>query len=161
VEALRVAASLHDVGMLALPSSLWAQDARLTQEQMAQMQRHTTLGHELLAGASSPLARLAAELALTHHERLDGSGYPRGLRAAEVPILSRILAVADVFNALVSPRRYRPAMSSDDAIALMQSEMAGKLDPDGLQALSRMTMPLEGAESSRIKAIGEAGKRHA
>ena len=99
------------------------------------MQEHTTVGHEILAGSDSELLKMAADIALTHHEWFDGSGYPRGLKGEEIPIEGRIVAVADVFDALLSDRPYRPAMSLDEATELIVAERGAHFDPAVVDAL--------------------------
>ena len=83
------------------------------------MQRHAKIGHDILGGSELDLLDLAATIAWTHHERVDGSGYPRGLAGSEIPLEGRIVAVVDVYDALTSDRPYRPALSHDNALALM------------------------------------------
>jgi putative two-component system response regulator len=99
------------------------------------MESHTTIGYEILAGSDSELLRMAAKIALTHHEWLDGSGYPQGLKGEEIPIEGRIVAVADVFDALLSDRPYRQAMSVEEAAKLIASERGTHFDPDVVDAL--------------------------
>ncbi len=93
------------------------------------MQRHTEVGHEILADSESELLRLAATIALTHHERYDGTGYPRGLRGEEIPLEGRITAVADVFDALLSDRCYRSALTADEAIEILKEGRGTQFDP--------------------------------
>jgi putative two-component system response regulator len=93
------------------------------------MQSHAQIGHDLLAGTGSPVLDLAAEIALTHHEHYDGSGYPRGLSGEQIPIVGRIVAIADVFDALISDRPYREGMSPSDALAAMTEQRGGRFDP--------------------------------
>ena len=99
------------------------------------MQKHAEVGHELLAGSGSELLELAATVALTHHERWDGSGYPHGLRGAAIPLEGRIVAVADVFDALTSVRPYRPPMSYAEALAYLAAERGKGFDPQVVDAL--------------------------
>lgn len=94
------------------------------------MKRHTTMGHEILADSESELLRVAAGIALTHHERFDGSGYPRGLAGATIPLEGRIAAVADVFDALLTDRAYRPALSLQETIAAITEGRGTQFDPE-------------------------------
>lgn len=94
------------------------------------MQTHTTIGYDLLSGSQSPLIRLGATIALSHHERWDGSGYPNGLAGLDIPPEGRVAAVADVFDALTSDRVYRPAMAVDVAIGIMREGRGKHFDPD-------------------------------
>ena len=127
---LRSAAPMHDVGKVATPDAILTKPGPLTAEERREMERHTEVGHEILAGSDSDLLRLAASIALTHHERWDGSGYPRGLRAEEIPIEGRIVAVADVFDALTSDRSYRPAFSVEKAMTMISEGRGSHFDPD-------------------------------
>ena len=111
VMLLRSAAPMHDVGKIAIRDEILQKPGPLTMEERAEMERHARIGFEILDGSSSAVLSLGAIIALTHHENWDGSGYPRGLRGTEIPVEGRICAVADVFDALLSDRPYRPAMS--------------------------------------------------
>jgi PAS domain S-box-containing protein len=126
---LRTAAPMHDVGKIATPDEILRKPGPLTAEERTVMERHTTFGHQILAGSKSRLLQMAATIALTHHERWDGSGYPAGLEGEQIPLEGRIAAVADVFDALLSDRSYRSALPSDDAVALMREGRATHFDP--------------------------------
>ncbi len=126
---LRAAAPMHDVGKIATPDEILHKAGPLTPEEREEMQRHTTFGHEILAGSESELLQMAATIALTHHERYDGRGYPRGLNDEEIPLVGRIVAVADVFDALLSDRIYRPAMPVDEAVELIAEGRGTQFDP--------------------------------
>ena len=110
VTLLRAAAPMHDVGKVATPDEILRKPGPLTPQEREEMQRHTTVGYEILSGSDSELLQMAASIALTHHERWDGSGYPNGLKGEEIPVEGRIVAVADVFDAMLSDRCYRPAL---------------------------------------------------
>jgi putative two-component system response regulator len=129
VMLLRAAAPMHDVGKIAIADRILRKPGPLTPEERTAMERHTTIGHRILAGSSSELLRLAATIALTHHERWDGAGYPNGLEGEEIPLEGRIVAVADVFDALLSDRCYRPAMGVDEALTLMREGRGTQFDP--------------------------------
>lgn len=129
VDLLRVAAPMHDVGKIATSEEILRKPGRLTPEEREEMQRHTEVGHEILADSESELLRLAATIALTHHERYDGTGYPRGLRGEEIPLEGRITAVADVFDALLSDRCYRSALTADEAIEILKEGRGTQFDP--------------------------------
>lgn len=133
---LRVAAPMHDVGKIATPSEILRKPGPLTPKERAEMQRHTVVGHEILANSKSELLRLAATIALTHHECYDGTGYPRGLSAEGIPLEGRITAVADVFDALLSDRCYRPAMSVNDAVELIEEGRGTQFDPEIVDVLT-------------------------
>jgi putative two-component system response regulator len=131
---LRLASTLHDAGKIALPDSILLAPGKLTPHQRKVMQQHTAVGYRLLAGSEYPLLELCAAIAWTHHERFDGTGYPRGLRGEEIPIEGRITAIGDVFDALTTDRPYRPAFPIDKALAIMEDERGGQFDPRVLDA---------------------------
>lgn len=135
VQLLRLAAPMHDVGKIATPSEILRKPGPLTEEEREEMERHTTVGHEILANSESELLRLAATVALTHHERYDGSGYPSGLAAEEIPLEGRITAVADVFDALLSDRPYRRARTVDEAVAILEENRGSQFDPQVVDVL--------------------------
>ena len=133
-ERLRAAAQVHDVGKLGIPDAVLRKPGPLTTEERRVMQRHTEYGHEILSGSGNELVELAATIALTHHERADGTGYPRGLRGDEIPLPGRIAAVADVFDALTSDRVYRPAFTSEQAVGIMLAGRGTQFDRTVLDA---------------------------
>jgi putative two-component system response regulator len=120
---------MHDVGKVATPDEILRKQGPLTPEEFREMQRHTTVGHEILSGSDSVLLQMAAEVALTHHERWDGSGYPNGLAGNETPIEGRIVAVADAFDAMLSDRSYRPAMTVAETTETIAAESGTHFDP--------------------------------
>jgi putative two-component system response regulator len=126
---IRDAAPLHDIGKIGIPDAILLKRGRLSAEEWAVMKRHAEIGGEILAGTSFPLLGLAQQIALTHHEKWDGSGYPNGLRGDAIPVAGRIVAVSDVFDALTSDRPYKPAWSIDDALAFMLENAGTHLDP--------------------------------
>jgi PAS domain S-box-containing protein len=135
VRLLQVAAPMHDVGKIATPDEILRKPGPLTPGERMEMQRHTVVGHEILANSKSELLRLAARIALTHHERYDGTGYPRGLAAEEIPLEGRITAVADVFDALLSDRCYRRAMSVDKTVEIIEEGRGTQFDPEVVDVL--------------------------
>ncbi|HMC07966.1 MAG TPA: family 2B encapsulin nanocompartment shell protein [Actinomycetota bacterium] len=128
-DRLRLASALHDVGKIGVPDSLLQTPGRLSMEDRAVMQRHTVIGHRLLSDAESPILRLGASVALTHHERWDGQGYPAGLAGNAIPLEGRVATIADTFDALTSDRVYRSALEPDAAIEIMLEEKGGHFDP--------------------------------
>ena len=134
VELIRLAAALHDVGKIAVPDAVLAKRGKLTVEEFDLMKTHTTVGAAMLADSAFELVTMAEEIALTHHEKWDGGGYPAGLAGEAIPITGRIVAVADVFDALTHVRPYKPAWSADDAISEMQRQSARHFDPQVLDA---------------------------
>jgi PAS domain S-box-containing protein len=135
VRLLRLAAPMHDVGKIAIPMSVLRKPGLLTPSERERMELHTLVGHQILANSRSETLKLAATIALTHHEWFDGSGYPQGLHGEEIPIEGRIVAVADVFDALLSERPHRPAFSTKGATQLIVSERGTHFDPDVVDAL--------------------------
>jgi putative two-component system response regulator len=131
---VRVAARLHDIGKIAVPDAILSKPGVLTAEERVVMQRHAETGHRLLRGSGIELLEVAATIAWTHHERFDGSGYPRGLAGDEIPLVGRMAAVADVFDALITDRSYRPARSVEEALATVSGERGRHLDPAAVDA---------------------------
>jgi response regulator RpfG family c-di-GMP phosphodiesterase len=129
VELMRAAAAMHDVGKIGLEAEMLRKPEALTSRERIEMERHAQLGYELLSGSESELLRLAATIALTHHERFDGTGYPGGLAGEQIPLEGRIAAVADVFDALLSDRSYRPALRVTEAVDVMQDGRWTHFDP--------------------------------
>jgi putative two-component system response regulator len=134
---LRLAAPLHDIGKIAISQTILRKPGALTPPERRKMEQHTEAGRELLAGSGSELLELAATVAWTHHERWDGSGYPRGIARDEIPFAGRIVAVADVFDALTSVRPYRGAWSSTDALEHLLRHRGTAFDPDVVDAYVR------------------------
>jgi putative two-component system response regulator len=135
-EILRRAAPLHDIGKIGISDAVLLKPGKLTDEEFAHIRTHTTIGGELLADSAIPILQTAQVIALTHHERWDGAGYPRGLRGTDIPINGRIVAVADVFDALTHERPYKEAWSVDRAMAEMTSQRARQFDPDVIDAFA-------------------------
>ncbi|HET8623142.1 MAG TPA: HD domain-containing phosphohydrolase [Gemmatimonadales bacterium] len=128
-EAIHLAAPLHDIGKLGIPDHILTKQGELTRDEFAIMKQHPVIGHQILEGSSSELVQLAATISLTHHERYDGSGYPAGLRGDEIPVAGRIVAVADVFDALMSPRPYKLAWSFEGTIRYISLAKECLFDP--------------------------------
>ncbi len=126
---IRDAAPLHDIGKIGIPDAILLKRGRLDAAEWEIMKRHAEIGGQILVGGKSPLLTLARTIALSHHEKWDGSGYPRGLKGEAIPIAGRIVAVSDVFDALTSERPYKPAWSVDDAVAYMLEVSGSHLDP--------------------------------
>ncbi|HET6549448.1 MAG TPA: CHASE2 domain-containing protein [Solirubrobacter sp.] len=126
---LEQASLLHDVGKIGIPDEILHKPSRLTPAERAVMQRHALIGGDLLAGSSSRLVQTAETIARTHHERWDGTGYPHGLRGEEIPLAGRIAALADVYDALLTERPYKPAWTQTEALAYIESEGGRHFDP--------------------------------
>lgn len=137
------AATMHDVGKIAIPDSILLKPGPLTAQERAVMQTHAAVGHRILSGTGIDLLDQAAEIALTHHERFDGRGYPSGLSVEAIPICGRIAAAADVFGALTSDRVYRPAFSQDLALEMMRAESGTQFDATIQEALLKVVLDRE------------------
>jgi methanogenic corrinoid protein MtbC1 len=131
---LTLAAPLHDVGKVAIPDKILLKPGPLTEDERAIIETHAEEGHRLLRGSASSVLELAASIALSHQEKWDGSGYPRGLAGEAIPLEGRIVAVADVFDALTSDRVYRKAFPVEEAVKMMRDQRGKHFDPVLLDA---------------------------
>ncbi|MCE8018721.1 response regulator [Halomonas sp. MCCC 1A11036] len=129
VELMLHASPMHDIGKIGIPDAILLKPGKLDDEERRIMQRHVEIGAELLGDDDFPLLNLAREIALNHHEKWDGSGYPQGRAGNDIPQSARIAAVADVFDALTSARPYKPAWSVDQAVAFMREQSGRHFDP--------------------------------
>lgn len=129
-ELLYNAAPMHDVGKIGIPDRILLKPGKLDTDEWQIMKQHAQFGADILGDASSPLLKLAKEVALTHHEKWNGKGYPNGLRGEEIPLSGRIVAIADVFDALTSERPYKQAWSEERAIAFLRNEAGEHFDPN-------------------------------
>ena len=132
LEHIRRGAILHDVGKIAIPDRILLKPGPLTEEEWQVMKRHPVYAHEWLSGI--PFLRKALDIPYAHHERWDGTGYPRGLRGEAIPLSARIFAVADVYDALTSDRPYRKAWPREKALAYLQEEAGRQFDPQVVEA---------------------------
>lgn len=123
------AAPMHDIGKVGIADSILLKPGRLDEEEMAIMRTHAQIGADILKGSASPLLQAAAAIALTHHEKYDGSGYPNGLQGGRIPLYGRIIAVADVFDALTSARPYKHAWEPELAVAMLREGAGSHFDP--------------------------------
>jgi two-component system response regulator RpfG len=129
VRVLEGACALHDIGEMALPDALLLKPGAYSADEHRAMQAHTTLGHAMLHDSRSRFITAGAAIALGHHERYDGSGYPQGLAGTAIPVFARIAAIADVLSALTTPRPDRPALPLDDALAAIEAGAGTLFDP--------------------------------
>lgn len=152
-DQIRLASQLHDVGKLGTPDSILLKAGPLTPDERAEMQKHAEMGHAILADSTSDILQLAAKIALTHHERIDGKGYPRGLKGDEIPLEGRMAAIADVFDALTTDRVYRAAFPVETALEMMTDARGTQFDaelldlfmallPEILEAKKKLDDPL-------------------
>lgn len=128
-ELLLHAAPMHDIGKIGIPDSIMLKPGKLTEEEFAIMKKHPEIGAEILGEADSQLIALAKVVALTHHEKWDGSGYPKGLAGEDIPIEGRIVALADVFDALTSKRPYKDAWSVESSLEYIEKQSGIHFDP--------------------------------
>ncbi|WP_277251839.1 HD domain-containing phosphohydrolase [Neptunomonas phycophila] len=128
-EDLQQAAPMHDIGKIGIPDSILLKPEKLTHEEYTHMQRHTQIGAEILGDSESGLIQLAYTVAMTHHEKWDGTGYPNGLKGDNIPLAGRIVAVADVFDALTSKRPYKEAWPVEKALNVIKQDSGTHFDP--------------------------------
>jgi HD-GYP domain-containing protein (c-di-GMP phosphodiesterase class II) len=143
-ELLRHASALHDVGKVGISDEILLKPGKLDPAEWATMKTHTTIGASILSGSRSELVQLAEQIALSHHERWDGSGYPQGLEGDQIPLAARICAVCDVFDALLSPRPYKNAWPLRDVIRELASLRGTHLDPALVDAFLPLAADLHG-----------------
>lgn len=135
IEHLWKSAPLHDIGKVGVPDNILMKPGELTPEEFIEMQRHAIYGRDALSYSTSKLGpnsflKIAQEMAYTHHEKWDGSGYPQGLKGVEIPISGRLMAVADVYDALITTRIYKPALSHGDAVEIIRNSSGIAFDPE-------------------------------
>lgn len=158
---LRSAAPMHDIGKIGIPDHVLKKQGPLTVEERAIMNRHPEIGADILGRSNIPLFMLAAEVALCHHERWNGLGYPRGLKGEDIPISARIVAVADFFDALAMDRCYRPAFAPEVALGMLQAESDKAFDPlvvqtftDHFEALLALRARINAAPPTHDELLG-------
>ncbi len=132
-QLLRHASPMHDIGKIGIPDHILLKPGRLSPEEWAIMQTHAEIGALILSGSESEFLQMAEVIAGCHHEQWDGSGYPKGLKGEEIPMVARIVAVCDVFDALTSDRPYKKAWSIEDTVKEMESESGQRFDPNVLR----------------------------
>jgi len=130
VELIRLAAPMHDIGKIGIPDAILLKPGKLSNEEFEEMKKHVTIGYHLLSHKQTPLLQLAAEIAYTHHEKFDGSGYPRGLKGDEIPISGAIVAIADVFDALTSKRPYKEPFSMEKTLEILRDGRERHFHPE-------------------------------
>lgn len=150
VELIGKAAPLHDLGKIGIPDSILLKPGKLTSEEYQRMKAHAEIGASILNGTEVPLLRCARTIALTHHERWDGKGYPNGLAGETIPIEGRVVAVADVFDALTHSRPYKDAWPVEKAREEISSQRGRQFDPQVVDAFLALPAP----ESSALQNVG-------
>ena len=129
------AAALHDIGKVGVPDAILRKSGQLTDKERQTMATHTELGLKILGGTGTSLLNMAATIAHRHHERYDGKGYPRRLKGEEIPLEARIVTVADVYDALTTPRLYKPRWTEDAALRFLKEGRGSQFDPRIVDAL--------------------------
>lgn len=137
VRTIELAAPLHDIGKIAIPDAILLKPGPLDSGEIEQMRHHPRIGYKLLADSQNRFVQTSAMIALRHHERFDGSGYPDGLAGDEIPLAARIVTVADVFDALISPRPYKRAWTIEEALDYLHQQSGKLFDPQCVKALAR------------------------
>ncbi len=138
VENLRYASPMHDIGKLGIPDAVLQKTGKLNEEEWRVMKTHTLIGARMFQNSKSPLLRAASQIALTHHERFDGSGYPNGTKGKDIPIFGRIVAMVDVFDAVVSKRCYKEKWSFEDGFDYIASLGGTHLDIELVRVFSKI-----------------------
>ena len=137
---IRVAAPMHDIGKIGIPDAILLKPGRLTADEYRIMQQHTVIGAKMLGGSDIPLLVMSSEIALCHHEKWDGSGYPHGTRGEAIPIAARIVAVVDVYDAMLHRRVYKAPIAESEVLQSM-AEAAGKHFDPALLEVFRSILP--------------------
>jgi HD-GYP domain-containing protein (c-di-GMP phosphodiesterase class II) len=136
VESIRFASPMHDIGKLGVPDSILMKPGKLTPAEFKEMQNHTVFGGKILENAKAELLKVSEVIALSHHEKWDGSGYPRGLKGESIPLMGRIVALADVFDALTTKRCYKPAFSLEESLKIIREGTGRHFDPNVVQSFN-------------------------
>lgn len=134
VKLMKLASPMHDIGKIGVPDSILLKPGKLTPDEFEMMKQHTVMGARILAGSFSPLLRMAEEIAISHHEKYDGSGYPYGIMGENIPLTGRIVAIADVFDALSTHREYKPAFDLDKTLTIIKEGKGKHFDPNLVDA---------------------------
>jgi putative two-component system response regulator len=133
VQIISIACQLHDIGKVGLPEGILLQEGQYSEAELKKIKLHTTIGAEILSNSNSALLQAAETIALNHHERWDGSGYPNGISGEQIPLSARLCAIADVFDALTTPRPYKKEVSVEEALALIIGASGSLFDPQIVQ----------------------------
>jgi putative two-component system response regulator len=161
VEIVRYASPMHDIGKITLPDSILKKKGKLSPSEWKQIKKHPLVGAEIFKNAKTPIAQACGVVALTHHERFDGKGYPRGLKGRRIPLYGRIVGLADHFDALVSKRSYKKAYEFDQSVSIILEEAGSYFDPAVVMAFIRNKDKIEGIWKANkdIEEFIKGGKR--
>ena len=154
IDDIRLAAPMHDIGKIGIPDRILLKKGRLTKAEFVVMKRHPEIGAKMLQDSHIPALDMAADIALCHHEKWDGTGYPRELAGEDIPIAARITTIVDIYDALVHERVYKKAMSEADALELMRTMCGTHLDPQ-LFALFEGLLPTMRRIRKEVQDIGD------
>jgi two-component system response regulator RpfG len=152
-EIIELAAPLHDIGKIGIPDSILLKKGALDDIELKTMRKHPLIGYEILQDSPSKYLQKGSEIALAHHERYDGTGYPFELKGEQIPLSARIVALADVFDALTSVRPYKEAWSVDKALQYVEEESGRHFDPNLVKVMLTMRADLEKIQSEHATAI--------
>jgi HD-GYP domain-containing protein (c-di-GMP phosphodiesterase class II) len=159
IENIRNASPLHDIGKVAIPDAILLKPAKLDEQEYLEMKRHTFYGGKMLSDAESELLAIACQIAECHHEKFDGTGYPLGMKGEQIPLYARIMAVADVFDALCMHRVYKPAWTPEKARDLILSESGKAFDPAVVAGFAKVFAEIAEASADQSKTpASQAGK---
>jgi putative two-component system response regulator len=136
IDAIRYASPMHDVGKIGIPDNILLKPGKLDPDEWETMKTHTTIGKEILSNSEFEFVKLAEEIAFTHHEKWNGTGYPRGLKESEIPLSGCITAIIDVFDALLSERPYKKPFPLEKALAIIEEGRGSHFDPDVVVAFN-------------------------
>ncbi|MFH1359851.1 MAG: HD domain-containing phosphohydrolase [Candidatus Omnitrophota bacterium] len=150
-ELLLNASPLHDIGKIGIPDHILLKPGKLTDEEYEIMKTHTTIGSELLSGSDSPLMKMAQTIALTHQEKWDGTGYPKGLKGEEIPLVGRLVGLCDVFDALTSNRPYKKAWSTQDAVEEIRNQKGKQFDPKLVEAFMKILPEIKAIQKKYLE----------
>lgn len=135
---IELAAPMHDTGKIGIPHAILKKPGKLTETEWIEMKTHSRMGHDILSKSDAPLFQMAAEIALHHHERWDGSGYPDGLQGLDIPVSARVVALADVFDALTMTRPYKQAWPLNEVLAAVHANAGSHFEPAMVEAFDRV-----------------------
>ncbi|MCB2183626.1 MAG: response regulator [Desulfobulbaceae bacterium] len=157
-QKLKIAAQLHDVGKIGISDTILLKPGRLTKSEFEEIKKHAEIGYRILGGSRSEVLNLGAVVALTHHEKFNGSGYPEGIQGDAIPLAGRICAVCDVFDALTSKRVYKDAMAVEEALGILKKEKNEHFDPELVDLFLKEIEKILGVKAKFVDASNIFGK---